>query len=40
MGVLALAKGDRAAGLRCFLRSLRLDPKNKELESMIQELVR
>ena len=40
MGVLALAKGDRAGGLRSFLRSLRLDPKNKELENMIRELVR
>ncbi len=40
LGVLALRQGDRAKALDNFLTSLRLDPKNKDLENMIRELAR
>jgi hypothetical protein len=40
LGVLDLKEGDRAGALRNWVKALRLDPKNKDLEDRIRELLR
>jgi hypothetical protein len=40
LGVLALKVGDRSRAFDNFMKALRLDPKNGELENMVRELAR
>ncbi len=40
LGVLCLKEGDRAGALSNWVKALRLDPKNRDLEDRIRELLR
>jgi tetratricopeptide (TPR) repeat protein len=40
LGILELRDGDRARALALMMKALRLDPKNKDLEAAVRELVR